>query len=139
MRAALRYSAGAATARRIGLAYGGANDLYDSETNIALGTAYMREMEDKYGQTYVAIAAYNAGPTPTARWQAQRPGFDPDVWIETISYKETREYVARVLAFSVIYDWRLNGDALTLSDRMRGIDSGKRKRFVCPLADPPKA
>ncbi|MCL1635776.1 lytic transglycosylase domain-containing protein [Luteimonas sp. SX5] len=130
---------GAATARRIGLPYGGAADLYDSETNIALGTAYMRQMEDKYGQTYVAIAAYNAGPTPTARWQAQRPGFDPDVWIETISYKETREYVARVLAFSVIYDWRLNGDALTLSDRMRGIDSGKRKRFVCPLADPPKA
>ncbi len=37
---------------------------------------------------------------------------DPDFWIETISYKETREYVARVLAFSVIYDWRLNGDAL---------------------------
>lgn len=130
---------GAATARRIGLPYGGANDLYDSETNIALGTAYMREMEDKYGQTYVAIAAYNAGPTPTARWQAQRPGFDPDVWIETISYKETREYVARVLAFSVIYDWRLNGDALTLSDRMRGLNSGKRKRFVCPLAEPPKA
>lgn len=130
---------GAATARRIGLPYGGANDLYDSETNIALGTAYMRQMEDKYGQTYVAIAAYNAGPTPTARWQAQRPGFDPDVWIETISYKETREYVARVLAFSVIYDWRLNGDALTLSDRMRGLNSGKRKRFVCPLAEPPKA
>lgn len=130
---------GAATARRIGLAYSGANDLYDSDTNIALGTAYLRQMEDKYGQTYVAIAAYNAGPTPTARWQAQRPGFDPDFWIETISYKETREYVARVLAFSVIYDWRLNGDALTLSDRMRGNESGKRKRFACPLAEPPKA
>lgn len=130
---------GAATARRIGLTYGGADDLYDSDTNIALGTAYLRQMEDKYGQTYVAIAAYNAGPTPTARWQAQRPGFDPDVWIETISYKETREYVARVLVFSVIYDWRLNGDALTLSDRMRGNNAGKRKRFACPLAEPPKA
>ncbi len=66
----------------------------------------------------MTIAAYNAGPTPTARWQGQRPGFDPDLWIETISYKETREYVARVLAFSVIYDWRLNGDALPLSDRL---------------------
>jgi soluble lytic murein transglycosylase len=57
---------------------------------------------------------------------------DPDFWIETISYKETREYVARVLAFSVIYDWRLNGKAATLSDRLRGITDGKRKRFACP-------
>lgn len=129
----------AATARRIGLPWGGADSLYDADTNIALGTAYLRQMEDKYGQTYVAIAAYNAGPTPTARWQAQRPGFEPEFWIETISYKETREYVARVLAFSVIYDWRLNGDALTLSDRMRGTHSGKRKRFACPLAEPPAA
>lgn len=129
----------AATARRIGLPWGGADSLYDADTNIALGTAYLRQMEDKYGQTYVAIAAYNAGPTPTARWQAQRPGFEPEFWIETISYKETREYVARVLAFSVIYDWRLNGDALTLSERMRGINAGKRKRFACPLAEPPAA
>ena len=62
-------------------------------------------------QPYLAIAAYNAGPAPTARWQSQRPAMDPDFWIETISYKETREYVARVLAFSVIYDWRFNGNA----------------------------
>jgi soluble lytic murein transglycosylase len=78
------------------------------------------------------IAGYNAGPAPLARWQSQRPGMDPDFWIETISYKETREYVARVLAFSVLYDWRLNGDALTLSDRLRGRTDGARKRFVCP-------
>ncbi|MBN7832100.1 lytic murein transglycosylase, partial [Stenotrophomonas maltophilia] len=58
-------------------------------------------------------------------------GFDPDLWIETISYKETREYVARVLAFSVIYDWRLNGDALPLSDRLMGRLVDKRKNFSC--------
>ena len=62
---------------------------------------------------------------------------DPDFWIETISYKETRDYVARVLAFSVLYDWRLNGDALALSDRMRGRLDGPRKKFVCPLAVAP--
>jgi soluble lytic murein transglycosylase len=56
--------------------------------------------------------------------------------IETISYKETREYVARVLAFSTIYDWRLNGNAIRLSDRMRGITTGARKQFACPLALP---
>jgi soluble lytic murein transglycosylase len=107
--------------------------LYDPDTNIAIGTAYLRQLMDQYGgQPYFTIAGYNAGPAPLKRWQEQRPGMDPDFWIETISYKETREYVARVLAFSVIYDWRLNGDAATVSDRLRGITDGKRKRFACP-------
>jgi len=124
---------GASVAKSIGLAnYGGAASLYDPDTNIAIGTAYLRQLMDKYqGLPYVTIAAYNAGPTPTARWQTQRPGFDPDIWIETISYKETREYVARILAFSVIYDWRLNGDALPVSDRMNGRLQARRKSFTC--------
>lgn len=132
-------STGAATAKSLGLPWGGANSLYDSDTNIMLGTAYLRQMENKYGTPYVAIAAYNAGPAPTARWQSQRPNYDPDFWIETISYKETREYVARVLAFSVIYDWRLNGKALPVTDRMLGRVEAKRKSFVCPTAQLPKS
>ncbi|GGD52137.1 transglycosylase SLT domain-containing protein [Pseudoxanthomonas indica] len=130
---------GAATAKKIGLPWTGAASLYDSDTNIQIGTAYLREMENKYGMPYIAIAAYNAGPTPTARWQSQRPGFDPDIWIETISYKETRDYVARVLAFSVIYDWRLNGNALPITDRMLGKLDGKRRSFVCPEARLPRS
>ena len=129
-------STAAGVAKRLGIPYSGASDLYNAETNIALGTAYLREMEDKYGLPYVAIAAYNAGPAPTARWLSQRPNFDPDFWIETISYKETREYVARILAFSVIYDWRLNGTALPITDRMLGRLEGKRKSFVCPTKAP---
>jgi len=127
---------GASVAKNIGLtSYAGASSLYDPDTNIAIGTAYLRQLMNKYdGLPYVTIAAYNAGPTPTARWQTQRPGFDPDLWIETISYKETREYVARVLAFSVIYDWRLNGDALPLSDRLMGRLVDTRKKFNCTTA-----
>ena len=125
---------GAAVAKRLGLAgYTGAASLYDEDTNIAIGTAYLRELMDKYNsQTYITIAAYNAGPAPTARWLSQRPDFDPDIWIETISYKETREYVARILAFSVIYDWRLNGDAAALGQRMLGRLDGPRRKFACP-------
>ena len=131
---------GMTVARQIGVPWGGAASLYDADTNIVLGTAYLRQLLDKYGgQPYQAIAGYNAGPAPLARWQAQRPGMDPDFWIETISYKETREYVARVLAFSVLYDWRLNGDALPLSERMRGRTGGVRKKFACPVEAAPKA
>ena len=66
---------GASVAKSIGLTgYGGADSLYDPDTNIAIGTAYLRQLMNKYdGLPYVTIAAYNAGPTPTARWQGQRP------------------------------------------------------------------
>ena len=130
---------GATVARDLGLNWGGADSLYDPDTSIILGSAYLRQLLDKYGgQPYQAIAGYNAGPAPLARWQSQRPGMDPDFWVETISYKETREYVARVLAFSVLYDWRLNGTALSLTERMRGRLDGPRKKFVCPLAVAPQ-
>ncbi len=123
---------GQATAQKAGIPWKGAESLYDPDTNIAIGSAYLREMHERWGDLPHAIAAYNAGPTPTTRWRDQRPDFDPDLWIETISYKETREYVARVLAFSVIYDWRMNGDALRVSDRIAGKVDGKRTRFACP-------
>jgi len=122
---------GLATARRIGVPWSGVQTLFDPDANIAIGAAYLRELYDKYGPPYMVLAGYNAGPAPLARWQAQRPGMDPDFWIETISYKETRDYVARVLAFSVIYDWRLNGDAAPVSQRMLG-KTAARKGFVCP-------
>lgn len=129
-------STGAAVARRIGVPWRGAESLYEPETNIVLGSAYLRQLLDEYGSLpYFAVAGYNAGPAPLNRWKAQRPGMDADFWIETVSYKETREYLARVFAFSTIYDWRLNGDALNLLDRMHGRIDGPRKKFACPLPD----
>ncbi|MFO3706424.1 transglycosylase SLT domain-containing protein [Xanthomonas codiaei] len=123
---------GAAVAKGIALpGYAGAASLYEPDINIAIGTAYLRQLLNTYGLPYLTIAAYNAGPGPTGRWQSQRPNFEPDFWIETISYKETRDYVARVLAFSVIYDWRLNGDMLPLSDRLMGKLVDKRQKPVC--------
>jgi soluble lytic murein transglycosylase len=123
---------GAQLAASEGLPWLGGDSLFDADTNIALGSAYLRQLLDRYdGRPWLAIASYNAGPAPVARWQAARPGLDPDLWIETIGYRETREYVPRVLAFSVLYDWRLNGDALPLSARLSGTPA-PRKRFVCP-------
>ncbi len=128
------------TARRLGLAWNGAGSLYDPRTNMVLGIAHLRHELDSFGGiAYQAIAAYNAGPVPVGRWNRDRPGFDPDFWIETVTYKETREYVARVLAFSVIYDWRLDGRAVPVGERMLGrtvpVDSPKRRPFTCPTPD----
>ncbi|MFT4178890.1 MAG: transglycosylase SLT domain-containing protein [Thermomonas sp.] len=131
-------STGVGVAAKFGIPWQGGDSLYDADTNIAIGTAYLRQLMDRYGgKPYQVIAGYNAGPAPLNRWMAQRPDMDADIWIETISYKETREYVARVLSFSTLYDWRLNGDAARVSERMLGILNGPRKGFACPVQEAP--
>ncbi|MCC7097126.1 MAG: lytic transglycosylase domain-containing protein [Thermomonas sp.] len=133
-------STGATLARRLGVPLANADALYDADTNITLGTAYLRQLLGRFnGKPYLVIAGYNAGPGAANRWLTQRPTLDPDFWIETIGYKETREYVARVLGFSTLYDWRLNGNALRISDRMLGINNGPRKGFACAAVPPPAA
>lgn len=127
---------GRALARQEDVAWVGDATLYRPLSNLRLGTAYLRQMLDRHGgRYYVAMAAYNAGPAPVQRWLAQRPGLDPDLWIETIPYKETRDYVARVLAFSVIYDWRLGQKATPVGERMNGrrVDDARRRAFACTV------
>jgi soluble lytic murein transglycosylase len=126
------------------LPYGNAQDLFDPALNIQLGIRFLGRMADAYdGSPWLASAAYNAGEAPVGRWIDARGSLDPDFFIETIPYKETREYVARVLAFSVIYDWRMNGKVLALSARMPKIgqayraptDATPRKAVVCEAAE----
>jgi soluble lytic murein transglycosylase len=124
-----------AIALKNGLPWQGENSLYDADTNIVLGAGALSEASKSYpGKAYQAIGAYNAGPTPVNRWQAARPQLEPAFWIETIPYKETREYIARVLAFSVIYDWRLKQPTVSLGQRLLGDFSmpGKSPVMRCP-------
>ena len=126
---------GKEVATRARLPWHGAQDLYDPEVNVQLGTLYLGRMADRYeGSPWLASAAYNAGGTPVGRWLKERGTLDPDFFIETIPYRETREYVARVLAFSVIYDWRLNGRVIPLSARMPHIG----KAYHAPTAKSPR-
>ncbi|WP_448100081.1 transglycosylase SLT domain-containing protein [Luteibacter jiangsuensis] len=128
-------------ARRNGLAWSGGESLYEPTTNIVLGTRYLAQMAARYnGAPWLASAAYNAGPNRVDQWVSARGGLAPDLFVASIPFKETREYVARVMAFAVIYDWRLNGNALSLSSRMTPIGSAYalptsgavRKPVSCP-------
>lgn len=122
-------------ARKLGRAWQGDQQLYQPRENITLGTAYLADMlARKAEQPFLATAAYNAGPSPIARWQSQRPPSEVDLWIETIPYWETRDYVVRVMAFSVIYDWRLGQDAYPLSQRLQAQPDRRvaRAPFACP-------
>lgn len=109
--------------------------LFDPALNVALGTRYLSGMLQRFqGAHWLAAAAYNAGPARVDQWLAKRGDLEPDLFVETIPFKETREYVARVLAFAVIYDWRLNGKAFSVDYALsRGTDRPPPRRDVaCP-------
>ena len=81
-------------------------ELTNPTINIELGTAYLGRMFRRFSHNRIlASAAYNAGPSRVDRWvDASLP---VDVWIETIPFPETRNYVQNVLMFSTIYSRKL--------------------------------
>ncbi len=92
-------------ARGLGLPPPDVRALSDPATNITLGTVVLAGELRRFGRPDLALAAYNAGPEAVRRWQTQRPGADPDVFIETIPYAETRNYVKTVLQSAAMYRW----------------------------------
>ncbi|MBQ0797820.1 MAG: transglycosylase SLT domain-containing protein [Porticoccaceae bacterium] len=92
-------------------------ELFNPAKNIELGTQYYRDMLSRFGENRIlATAAYNAGPHRVDRWLSTSAGKLPfDAWIETIPFKETRNYVQNVLAFSAIYSHHLNSNERILS------------------------
>ncbi|MDX1569397.1 MAG: transglycosylase SLT domain-containing protein [Xanthomonadales bacterium] len=120
------------TARRVGQRNGirvrGRRALFDPELNIRLGAAYLRELYVRFQHPLLVLAAYNAGPEAVERWLTEdRLPETADVWIETLPYFETRDYIPRVLAFQSIYEWRMAGRMTRLRGNMFELDkrSGK--------------
>lgn len=113
-------------AKRMGLT-GYSNDMiHDLGTNIEIGTYYMRHTLDLMnGQTVMATAAYNAGPSRAKRWMAPQP-LEAAVYIETIPFAETRNYVQKVMANAHIYAARLGKPIQTLKARI-GVIPGSGK------------
>lgn len=76
----------------------GSIDLYDPATNIELGIAHLRELADRYGGDRVRIlAAYNAGADAVDKWDRRFADRPLDEYVESITYRETRDYVKKVL------------------------------------------
>ena len=90
-------------AKKIGLADYHHGKVNDTETNVLLGTSYMRlVMEDLDNHPVLASAAYNAGPGRARKWRADRP-LEGAVYAETIPFNETRDYVKKVMSNAVYY------------------------------------
>ncbi len=93
------------------------NSLLVPDINIRYGTFYFKQLLNKFnGHFALATAAYNAGPSRVNKWLATNRSLPADVWVETIPFKETRKYVSSVLAYTIIYQQRLQGKALKMRE-----------------------
>jgi soluble lytic murein transglycosylase len=103
-------------ARRIGISYSPAR-VQEVQTNIALGTRYLKYVLDDVGSPVLASAAYNAGPSRARRWRDAKP-LEGAVYAETIPFNETRDYVKKVMANTVFYAALLEGKYVPLKQRL---------------------
>ncbi len=113
-----------ATGRRLAAESGSpefsAAELYEPGRNVALGTTYLRNLRDRYGGNLPRVlAAYNAGEAAVDKWQRRYPDMEDDAFVESISYRETRGYVKRVLQNRRLYE-ALYGEGAASSPETRG-------------------
>ena len=115
-------STGKAVAKKLNYPMKSTNQLLEPDTNIHLGTYYLRQVLDRFNNNPVlATAAYNAGPHRVSRWKPEQGSVDADIWVENMPFHETRQYVRRVMAYSVFYDQRLDKGITRLRERMPAI------------------
>ncbi len=95
---------GRLVARQTGIPWRSAG-LYEVEYNVSIGSQYYRGLLDRFdGHRPKALAGYNAGPNRVDRWA--ETDIPVDQWIDSLPFRETREYVQAVLAYTVIYQQR---------------------------------
>jgi soluble lytic murein transglycosylase len=90
-------------AKKLGLA-SFADELFDPDTNLHLGIAYLGGLLHRFqGQEALAAGAYNAGAHAMMRWCDQWGGRSLDEFVELITYDQAREYIKRVLGIYARY------------------------------------
>ncbi|MCU7952915.1 MAG: transglycosylase SLT domain-containing protein [gamma proteobacterium symbiont of Bathyaustriella thionipta] len=110
---------GKVIASKLKVKYNSKNQLLIPETNVKFGTKYLNMMLDKFhDQPALASAAYNAGGHRVRAWQPKDKDMSADRWIESIPFKETREYVSSILAYTAIYERQLGLEQTRLTAMM---------------------
>ena len=112
------------TARRIGLVGFTGDQINDRDTNIAIGTGYLKMvLDDVAGSMPMAAAAYNAGPGRPRTWRGQSgsPVLEAAIWAESIPFTETRDYVKKVLSNTTNYAAILTGQPQSLKARLGNV------------------
>ena len=106
------------TAKKIGLVNFTPDQINNRDTNIAIGTGYLKLVLDDFaGSMPLAAAAYNAGPSRSRNWR-NGPVLEAAIWAENIPFHETRDYVKKVLSNSTSYAAVLSGQPQSLRSRL---------------------
>ncbi len=106
------------TAKKIGMDGFTADQINNRDTNIAIGTAYLKfALDDFAGSMPMAAAAYNAGPSRPRAWR-NGPTMEAAAWAENVPFAETRDYVKKVLSNTTMYAAILTGQPQSLKARL---------------------
>lgn len=106
------------TARKLGMEGFRPAQLNERDTNIAIGTGYLKLVLDDFGGSMpMAAAAYNAGPSRPRSWR-NGPTLEGAAWAENVPFTETRDYVKKVLANTTFYAAMLTGQPQSLKARL---------------------
>ena len=109
------------TAKRIGLNNFKPHHITERDTNIAIGTGYLKLVLENFdGSMPLAAAAYNAGPSRARNWRGQDGDtlLEAAIWAENIPFNETRDYVKKVLSNTTIYAALISGKPQSLKARL---------------------
>lgn len=105
-------------ANRIGLKYH-AGMVNEVGTNVQLGTYYMKHVLDTLSnQPVLATAGYNAGPNRARAWQPADAPLEAAIYVESIPFLETRDYVKKVMTNAVAYSMTFGENRLSLTARL---------------------
>jgi soluble lytic murein transglycosylase len=112
------------TAKKIGLSDFQSHQITDRDTNIAIGTGYLKLVLDNFGGSMpMAAAAYNAGPNRPRIWRGQSgaPVIEAAIWAENVPFSETRDYVKKVLSNTTNYAALITGQPQSLKARLGSV------------------
>jgi soluble lytic murein transglycosylase len=92
--------------------------LVDPEWNIRMGTSYLADKIQEFGDLHLVLASYNAGESAVRRWISERPGVEREEFIDDIPYPETQMYVKKILGTAEDYRRLYAGQA-----RVNGLET----------------
>jgi soluble lytic murein transglycosylase len=121
-------------AQRLGIKRFHPKEMQDPAKNIQFGAFYLKHVQTSLDDSPVlATAAYNAGPGRAQRWRDAGP-MEAAIYIESIPFAETRDYVKKVMSNAMYYAARFGQPSVLLKDRLGTVPPRKT-----PAASPPDA
>jgi soluble lytic murein transglycosylase len=117
-------------AKRLGIKKFHPQEMREPARNIQFGAYYLKHVQSTLdGSPVLATAAYNAGPGRAQRWRASQP-MEAAVYIESIPFGETRDYVKKVMSNAIYYAQRFGQPSVVLKDRLGVVPA--RKTAIAP-------